>query len=124
LHCEFRSDACILPREICQKLGLIVDELVINAAKHAFIGRGYGRIGICLRRTQYGWVFQVVDNGSGFSGGRAGRGTKMVQELAFGLGGELRIHSDLGGVMVALSLPDPTFPRATPADATPAPCHP
>ena len=123
LHCEFRSDPGILPRETCGKLGLIVSELVINAAKHAFVGREYGRVGICLRRTEHGWICQVVDNGSGLSGGGRGDGTTLVQELARALGGELRIHSDPGGVLVILSLPDPPLPPAMAADMAPARCQ-
>lgn len=123
LHCEFRSDPAILPRETCRKLGLIVVELVANAAKHAFAGRGYGRVVICLRRTECGWICQVADNGSGLGGGGAGHGTKLVQGLAQALGGELRIHSDPGGVVVTLSLPDPPLPPAMQADTAPVLCH-
>jgi two-component sensor histidine kinase len=112
LHCEFRSDPGTLPRETCQKLGLIVVELVTNAAKHAFVGRGRGRIGVCLRRGEPGWICQVADNGSGLRGGGSGAGMKLVQRLAHALGGELAVHSDPGGVVVTLSLPDP------PLDAT------
>jgi two-component system OmpR family response regulator len=42
LHCDFAADPGTLPREVCQKLGLIIVELVTNAAKHAF-GRTDGR---------------------------------------------------------------------------------
>ena len=121
LHCEFRSDPAILPRETCRKLGLIVVELVTNAAKHAFAGRGYGRVVICLRRTECGWICQVADNGSGLGG--AGHETSLVQGLAQALGGELRIHSDPGGVVVTLSLPDPPLPAAMQADTAPVRCH-
>jgi two-component sensor histidine kinase len=123
LRCEFRSDPAILPRETCRKLGLIVAELVANAAKHAFAGRAYGRVVICLRRTERGWICQVADNGSGLRGGEAGDGTKLVRELAQALGGELRVHSDAGGVVVALSLPDPPRPTDMQADAARARCY-
>lgn len=112
LYCEFRSDAGTLPRESCQKLGLIIVELVTNAAKHAFVGRAGGRISVCLRRSEQGWICQVADNGSGLRDGGKGDGMRLVQGLTDALGGELRIHSDAGGVIVALSLPDPPLIRS------------
>jgi two-component sensor histidine kinase len=123
LRCEFRSDPAILPRETCRKLGLIVVELVANAARHAFADRAYGRVVICLRRTERGWICQVADNGSGFAGGETGHGTKLVQGLAQALGGELRVHSDAGGVVVTLSLPDPPRPADMQADTATVRCH-
>jgi two-component sensor histidine kinase len=107
LHCEFRSDPGRLPRETCQKLGLIIVELVTNAAKHAFVGRSGGRVGVCLRRAEEGWICQVSDNGSGLRGGASGDGMKLVHGLARALDGVLRIHSDPGGVIATLRFPEP-----------------
>jgi two-component sensor histidine kinase len=107
LHCEFRSDPGRMERETCQKLGLIIVELVTNAAKHAFAGRSGGRIGVCLRRAEEGWICQVSDNGCGLRGGGNGDGMKLVRGLAQALDGVLRIHSDAGGVIATLRLPDP-----------------
>ena len=106
LHCEFRSDLGVLPREACQTLSLIVVELVTNAAKHAFVGRSCGRIRISLLRDDTAWLCQVADNGSGLRGGPGGDGMKLVHGLARGLGADLRVHSDPGGVIVSLRLPD------------------
>jgi two-component sensor histidine kinase len=118
LHCDFQADPGVLPREVCQKLGLIIVELVTNAAKHAFIGRSGGRIRICLRRTGEGWVCLVADNGSGLRGG-SGDGMKLVRGLAQAMGGELAICSDPGGVVVTLRLPEADFAGAARAAATP-----
>jgi two-component sensor histidine kinase len=118
LYCDFRSDPGTLPREVCQKLGLIVVELVTNAAKHAFAGRPGGRVRISLRRAEGAWICQVADNGSGLRGGGGsgggGDGMKLVHGLARALGGELRITSDPGGVTAILRLPD-LGPAASPA---------
>ncbi|HLZ74901.1 sensor histidine kinase [Phenylobacterium sp.] len=107
VRCEFRSDPANLPREVCQKLSLIVVELVTNAAKHAFGGRSGGRVSVSLRRAGDGWICQVADNGSGLGGGGAGDGMKLVRGLAQALGGALLVHSDAGGVIVTLRLADP-----------------
>lgn len=109
LHCDFAADPGTLPRDVCQKLGLIIVELVTNAAKHAFVGRADGRISVGLRRAARGWICVVADDGCGLRSGGKGDGMTLVRGLAQALGGELRVHSDLGGVAVTLSLPDP-FP--------------
>jgi two-component sensor histidine kinase len=106
VHCEFRSDPATMPREACQRLGLIIVELVTNAAKHAFPGRSGGRVRVSLRRTGTGWLCQVADNGCGLRGGGTGDGLTLVRRLTQALGGEVRLHSDPGGVIVTLSLPD------------------
>lgn len=46
-------------------LGLIVNELVTNAFKHAFEGRHNGRIEVNLKPTAIGYQLQVFDNGVG-----------------------------------------------------------
>lgn len=106
VQCEFRADAVSLPREACQKLGLIIVELVTNAAKHAFGGRSGGRVSVGLLRTGDGWICQVADNGSGLRGDGGGSGMKLVRGLAQALGGRLIVHSDAGGVIVTLRLAD------------------
>lgn len=106
IYCEFSADPGFLPHETCRTLSLIVAELVTNAAKHAFGGRASGRIGVSLRRTDAGWLCQVADNGGGFRGGPGGEGMDLVKGLARALGADLRFHSDAGGVIVALGLPE------------------
>jgi two-component sensor histidine kinase len=123
LYCEFRSDAGFLPRETCQKLGLIVVELVTNAAKHAFAGRASGRIWVSLRRAETAWICQVADNGSGFGGTAKGDGMKLVRGLTQALGGDLRVHSDAGGVIASLKLPDPPLSPSALVAAAKAQCH-
>lgn len=124
VYCEFKSDSGTLPRETCQKLGLIVVELVTNAAKHAFVGRGSGRVRVCLRRAEQGWICAVADNGCGIHGDRMGEGMTLVQALAHAVGGALAVHSDSGGVIATVSLPDsplvPTLSAQTAAAPWPA----
>ncbi|MDB5418516.1 MAG: hypothetical protein JWP50_1935 [Phenylobacterium sp.] len=108
LHCDFAADPGTLPRDVCQKLGLIIVELVTNAAKHAFVGREEGLIRVGLRRATRGWICVVADDGSGLRGGGKGDGMTLVRGLAHALGGELRVLSDARGVAVTLSLPDPS----------------
>jgi two-component sensor histidine kinase len=110
VYCEFRSDPGRLPRDVCQKLSLIITELVADAAKHAFTDRSWGRVCVSFRRAERGWICQVADNGSGLRGKNKGAGATMVQSLAHALGGELRVHSDQAGMIVSLSLPQEPTP--------------
>jgi two-component sensor histidine kinase len=122
LRCEFMSDPAILTRDACQNLGLIVVELVTNAAKHAFPGRAAGRVSISLQHADGGWICQVADNGCGFRGDRQGDGLKLVRGLAAALDGQLQIHSGPSGATVTLRAPGaaPHFgspvPSRQPAD--------
>ena len=106
LHCEFSSDPGELPREMCQTLSLIVVELITNAAKHAFAGRGSGRVRVALRRTDAAWFCHVADDGSGLRGGRSGEGMRLVRGLVKTMGGALRIQSGADGVIVSIRVPE------------------
>jgi two-component sensor histidine kinase len=108
VHCELQVEPAILPREVCQNLGLIVAELITNAARHAFVGRTGGQVWVTLRRGGCAWICQVADNGSGLRPrARDGGGLMLVRELATTLGAALDIRSHAGGVTVTVGLPDP-----------------
>jgi len=77
-----------LEADRCWRLGMIVYELIINAARHAFSDDA-GEIRIELMRA--GGIAQcsVVDNGSGAATATPGRGLKIVNELSKSLGGQI-----------------------------------
>jgi two-component sensor histidine kinase len=77
-----------LPTERCWRLGMIVFELVTNAARHAF-GNGNGQVRVELSRAGKLVECRVVDNGSAPTSVRRGRGLKIVDELVKGLDGRL-----------------------------------
>lgn len=58
-------DHAALPRDRAVSIGLIVNELVTNAAKHAFTGRDSGRIEIRFDAVAPGWLLTVRDDGVG-----------------------------------------------------------
>ena len=62
-------------------LGLIVTELVTNAAKY-----GQGRISVAVSRTPYGLEVSVADEGPGFADGAlsTGLGMRLIRALAKG----------------------------------------
>jgi two-component sensor histidine kinase len=77
-----------LPSEQCWRLGMILYELVTNAARHAF---GYGNGQIRLELSRAGKLVQcaVIDNGSAPESVQRGHGLKIVDELVKGLDGRL-----------------------------------
>jgi two-component sensor histidine kinase len=85
-------------------LGLIVYELVTNAARHSFAGRG-GEVRISLQRTDEFVECKVEDNGSDSSSFRRGQGLTIVARLANDLGGIVRHQSKPIGWMSILVFP-------------------
>jgi two-component sensor histidine kinase len=77
-----------MPTERCWQLGMMVYELVTNAARHAF-GNGKGEIRVELSRSGKLVECRVVDNGSAPTRVRRGRGLRIVDELVKGLDGRL-----------------------------------
>ncbi len=91
----------ILSPETAFPCGLIINELVSNALKHAFPGERRGRIGIGLRRAGREMVLSVTDDGVGLAEGiDAGRGgalgLRLVRNLAGQLGGALSVSGGAG----------------------------
>lgn len=70
----------------CWLLGMIVYELITNAARHAFAG-GNGRIRVELSRAGAFVECGVLDNGSAPVNFQPGRGLKIVDELTRALDG-------------------------------------
>jgi two-component sensor histidine kinase len=85
-------------------LGLIVHELITNAARHAFAGRG-GEIRVELRCTEGLVQCKVEDNGSAFSNIRQGQGLTIVAHLANELGGTMQHRFKPNGSISILVFP-------------------
>jgi two-component sensor histidine kinase len=93
-----------LPSERCWRLGMIVYELVTNAARHAF-GNGKGQIRLELSRAGKLVECKVVDNGSAPKDMLRGRGLKIVDELVKGLDGRLDQRFGQRGSFSTLTFP-------------------
>ncbi|PTY07358.1 hypothetical protein DB347_08640 [Opitutaceae bacterium EW11] len=82
--------------------GLIINELVSNAYKHAFPSGGAGAIRLRLARTSPGWLeLEVADNGAGMpvdiDVSRAGTlGLQLVATLVQQLRGTIEVYRDAG----------------------------
>ncbi len=90
----------------CWRVGLIVSELIMNARRHAFDGRG-GVIRVEVTRRGRDIVCRVRDNGVGMNGFVAGRGSQIVEALASDLGGTIhRPPSESGSSVLLLFSPE------------------
>ena len=101
-----------VPLATAVPLGLILNELLTNALRHAFPEGRPGRIDIVLRRESEGRICVTVrDNGIGLPVGATleshrSTGLTIVTSLARQLGGTLSLDTD-AGVTVCLLLPQP-----------------
>lgn len=91
-----------LPVSAAIPCGLILNELVTNAIKHAFPGRDAGRIAIAARREGRQVEVRVTDDGVGLPegfdpAGGATLGMQLVGSLVAQLGGRLEVASGPAG---------------------------
>ena len=105
-----RSDAAAVPRDRAVSIGLVVNELVTNAAKHAFPGRDLGTIAVTFSAKPDALVVVVADDGVGMPemvaapGPDHGRGSRLIEAFARQAGGAITTESDETGTRVTLEL--------------------
>lgn len=96
---ETELEPILVPHETGVCIGIVVNELVTNACKHAFPGRG-GRIRVSARRDGQQAVIAVVDDGRGMPGSaraRRGLGTRLVDAFVHRVGGRSDVRSSEAG---------------------------
>jgi PAS domain S-box-containing protein len=92
----------LLPSKKATALALVMNELISNAAKHAFRGRAAGRLSVVVEEQGEGLVLSVQDDGSGLPEGfdfqrHAHVGLQVSRALVEGsLGGRLGFRSENG----------------------------
>jgi two-component sensor histidine kinase len=89
----------------CHRLGLIVTELVTNAAKHAFPNKKAGLIRIEALHRNRCWCFTVTDNGRGATGSLQGTGGRILESLARSIRAQMLYESDEDGTRVTIVVP-------------------
>jgi len=107
-----REGSFVLPVSRASLLALIVNELVVNAAVHAFPDRREGRVRLAVRGDGPGLAEAVVaDDGVGLPDAAdrpaaEGRlGLHLVPRLAQQAQAVLQLHSDGGGTRATLRFP-------------------
>jgi two-component sensor histidine kinase len=102
LRCE--AWPALMERDRAVALGLIVNELVTNAAKHAFTDGRTGHIQVTFEPAEQGWRLTVADDGKGlpidFAKNRAGLGRGLIEAFARQAAGELRLGAGLGAIFI------------------------
>jgi len=124
LAIDCRADSRPLSMDQAVLLGLILNELVTNAIKHAFPGDRVGNIRVAFEAQGSQLRLTVEDDGIGLTGrmqAANGMGQELVRGLTHQLGGELQVQSSQGGTSFRLQIPydDPQIPE--PCADVPAP---
>ena len=109
LRCKLQAEPLSVPGEMAQQLAMAVNEIAINAAKHAYGGKPGGRLDISSRRDGCDLVVIVRDEGPGLGDGgqrRGGLGMSIIAALIRDLKGSLTAQTD-GGAKYTIRAPLP-----------------
>lgn len=90
--------------DLATPIGLMVNELVTNALKHAFPDGRSGEVVVALHRTDGGLALTVRDNGAGTAGAGEGFGHTLLRTLARRLQAEVCVEHE-GGTAVRVGIP-------------------
>lgn len=100
-----------IDRDRAVSIGLVVNELVTNAAKHAFVDRDAGTIRVAFGPDGDGWKLVIADDGVGMPAEPSeapktdsGLGSRLIPAFARQAGGTLVTESDTSGTRVTLLL--------------------
>ena len=118
------AEAHLLPLAAMADVGLVVNELVTNALKHAFPGEREGVVRVTFRCEGGICELAVADNGVGLAAAagrettarlqraastdKRGQGDRLLRALAAQLGGRLEVVAgEVGGTLCRLRFPKP-----------------
>ncbi len=102
---ETRIDDCILEAKTLSPVGIILNELLTNAMKHAFTDKEKGAIEVSLSIKDNHAILMLQDNGAGIpesidTGNSTGFGLQLVNMLTEQLEGTIRIEREKGARFV------------------------
>jgi two-component sensor histidine kinase len=112
------SDAVVVPAETAQQLAIAVNELAMNAAKHAYPWGHRGALYVDCRRRGETLVLVVSDDGHGLGSAFAakrdhGLGMSIVEAIVRQLRGTFHAADDNGArFTITAPLPSATAPPA------------
>lgn len=102
---ETDLEPMLVPHETAVAIGIVVNELVTNACKHAFPD-GAGKIWIRALKVDEGVRIEVADDGKGFvPGGKGGLGTRLVAAFVRRMGGRAELRSAPGDTAHLITVP-------------------
>lgn len=116
LACTLDADSLMLEPEVAQQLGIAINELAMNAAKHAYRGERKGALHVEARQIGARLRVTVSDQGAGlgadFAIGRThGLGMDILQAVVRQVHGTLEAQNDHGArFIITLPLPSAVAP--------------
>jgi PAS domain S-box-containing protein len=107
IRAETLVDDLVLPVKTLSTLGILINELITNAMKHAFVGRETGTISVRGSRSGDRVVISVEDDGVGMPEGSdspasSGFGLKLARLLAEQLDASLLVEPAAAGTRIVL----------------------
>ena len=122
LRCEPRLEPVMVDLNAAVPLSLIVNELILNAAKYAYAGRSEGELKIELRAGAERHELLIADDGPGLPAGLEPEKTKtlglrLVRDLARQIRAEVQIDSSPAGTSIRIAWPG--RPHAQPTSQNP-----
>lgn len=118
LRVSITADGTSVPGDMAQQLAIAVNEIAINAAKHAYAGQPGGRLHIAARRDGHELVLTVSDEGKGLGdagGGPGGLGMSIIAAIVRDLRGSLTAQTEVGAtftIRAPLPVPPPVLSRS------------
>jgi two-component sensor histidine kinase/PAS domain-containing protein len=118
VHVEVDAAPVMAPLDEAVALGLIVNELVTNAAKHAYPPPASGVISVSLKQPRSGIELKVADRGVGLPRVTEGTGIgmRLVRSLVQQCRGELEVGHE-GGASFTIRLHGRDLPSADDAQS-------
>jgi PAS domain S-box-containing protein len=109
------AEPLAVPLDRAIPMGLLLNEAITNAFKHAFNGLPGGRVNVRLTDTGGSMALEVIDDGVGLpegvlAGEVSGLGMQILHALSGQIGGELAFPETKRGTAVLV-----TFPRMAPS---------
>ncbi len=107
LNCVVKAKRLSVSADLAQQVAIAINELAINAAKHAYAGRPGGRLTIVAVQQGGQIALTVADQGAGITGGgHRGLGTTILAAVVRDMKGSLSVRNE-GGAHFTLHIPLP-----------------
>jgi two-component sensor histidine kinase len=115
---ELQAEPLEVASEDAVQMGIVVNELITNAVKHAYPPPSRGKIVVCLSARDAAIRLSVRDFGQGLPAGEpreSGLGMRLVRQLVQKRGGVVDLTSD-GGLAATVTIPE--LAEAAPGDGS------
>jgi two-component sensor histidine kinase len=108
LSCDLEEADLLV--DVAVPFGLMANEIITNALKHAFPGGREGRLSLRLKRLDGQLDLTVSDDGAGLVGnmnvaGSGGLGMRLIRRLADQIGAEVSFEGSEAGTTCRISIP-------------------